>query len=124
METKFIKSIGGFFSRSFQNRKNKKERDASFLQESFNLLQELKKSWALPPKERLDLVDYTNLLHQKAREIKIRKNKPLARDLLLFAKRNCLAGSIPESEIERVHRETDELIERMKAVLQPAKSVE
>lgn len=114
METKFIKTIGNFFSRPLQHRKIKTERDTSLLQESFDLLQELKKSWTLPPKERLDLVDYTNLLHQKAQEIKIRKNKPLARHLLLFAKRNCLAGSIPESEIERVHRETEELIDRIK----------
>jgi len=116
-EIKIIKMIKDFFSRSFHSRKEKKERDASLLQDSYNLLSELKQSWELPQSERLDLVDYTNLLLQKAHEVKIRKNKPLARHLLLFAKRNCLAGSIPDSEIKRVHQETEELLERMKKEL-------
>lgn len=117
METKFIKTIGDFFSRSLQHRKRKRERDASLLQEALGLLQELKQSWEQPQVERLDLVDYTNLLFQKAHEIKIRKNKPLARHLIMFVKRNCLAGSIPDSEMKRVHQETEELLERIKTEL-------
>ena len=117
-EIKFIKMTKDFFSKSFQGRKKKKERDASLIQDSYNLLNELKQSWELPQDERLDLVDYSNLLFQKAREIKIRKNKSLARHMVLFAKRNCLAGSIPDSEIKRVHRETEELLERMKTELE------
>ena len=114
VETKFITSIRDFFLRSFQHRKNKMERDVSLLRESFDLLKELRQSWETSQAKHIDLVDYTNLLLQKAQEIKIRKNKPLARDLLLFAKRNCLAGSIPHTEIKRVQRETEELITRMK----------
>jgi len=117
VETKFIKTIGDFFSRSLQHRKRKIERDASLLQESLSLLQELRQSWELPHTERLDLVDYTNLLLQKANEVKFRKNKPLALHLVSFAKRNCMAGSIPDKEMERVHRETEELIERLKTDL-------
>lgn len=116
-EIKIIKMIKDFFSSFFQSRKKKKERDTSLIQDSYNLLNELRQSWELPQADRLDLVDYTNLLFQKAHEIKIRKNKSLARSLLSFAKRNCMAGSIPDSEIKRVHRETEELLERMKTEL-------
>lgn len=118
VETKIIKTIGDFFSRSIQHRKRKMERDASLLQESFDLLQELRQSWESSQADRIDLVDYTNLLLQKAQGIKIRRNKPIARHLLLFAKRNCLAGSIPHTEIKRVQRETEELIDRIKIDLE------
>jgi hypothetical protein len=114
VEIKFIKTIGDFFSGLFQSKKEKKEQDASLLQESYDLLKELDQTWGAPPAERKDLVDYTNLLLQKAQEIRTRKNKTIARHMRDFAKRNCLAGVIPASELERVHKETEELIELMK----------
>lgn len=111
VETKFIEKIGTFFSRLFQSKKEKKEKDASLLQESYDLLKELDQTWDLPPTERKDLVDYTNLLLQKAQKISSRKNKAIARHIRNFAQRNCLAGVIPTSELERVHKETEELLD-------------
>jgi hypothetical protein len=111
VETKFIKKMSGFFSRLFQSKKEKKEQDASLLREAYDLLKELEQTWDLPPAERKDLVDYTNLLLQKAREIRTRKNKAIFRHIRSFAERNCLAGVIPESELERVHKETEELLD-------------
>jgi hypothetical protein len=117
VEIKFIEKIGGFFSRMFKSKKEKKEQDAAHLQEAFDLLKELEQTWDLPPTERKDLVDYTNLLLQKAQEIRTRKNKVIARNIRRFAQRNCLAGVIPDFEMERVHKETEELLERMQADL-------
>ncbi len=111
-ETKIIKKMGDFFSRLFQSKKEKREQDVTLLQEAYDLLKELKQTWDNPPAERVDLVDYTNLLLQKAQEIRTRKNKAMARELLSFAERNCLAGVIPDSEMERVHQETVELLEK------------
>lgn len=113
VEIKFIKTMGDFFSRLFQSKKEKREQDALLLQESYGLLKELEQGWDAPQAERKDLVDYTNLLLQKAREIRTRKNKAIARHIRRFAQSNCLAGVIPDSELERVHKETGELIERM-----------
>jgi hypothetical protein len=110
-ETRLIKSIGEFFSRLFQSKKEKREKDALLLKESYNLLKELEQTWEAPPAKRIDLVDYTNLLLQKAHEIKLRKNKALARQIRAFAQRNCLTGVIPDSEMERVHQETKELLD-------------
>ena len=109
-ETKLIKKMGDFFSRLFQSKREKKEQDALLLQESYDLLKELEQKWPASADERIDLVDYTNLLLQKAQEIRIRKNKVIARHIRAFAKRNCLAGVIPASELERVHKETEELL--------------
>lgn len=113
-ETRIIKKIADFFSRLFQSRKEKKEKEASLLQKSFDLLNELEQKWSASADERIDLVDYTNLILQNAKEIKTRKNKAIARNIRSFAERNCLAGVIPDSELERVHKETEELIEKMK----------
>lgn len=113
METRIIKKIAGFFSRLFQSREKKKEREASLLQKSYDLLNELEKKWSASADVRIDLVDYTNLLLQNAKEIKTRKNKAIARNIRGFAKRNCLAGVIPITELERVRRETEELIREM-----------
>ena len=110
-ETKLIKKLGEFFSRVFQSKKEKKEQDASLLQEAYYLLKELEQTWNLPPAERKDLVDTTNLLLQKAQEIRTRKNRAITRHIRAFAKRNCLAGVIPTSELERVHKETVELLD-------------
>jgi len=74
-----------------------------------NLLKELEQTWEVPPAKRVDFVDYTNLLLQKAQEIRLRKNRALARQIRAFSQRNCLAGVIPDSEMERVHQETEEL---------------
>ena len=117
VEIKFIEKIGGFFSRIFQSKKEKREQDAAHLQEAYNLLKELEQTWDLPPTERKDLVDYTNLLLQKAQEIRTRKNKVIVRNIRRFAQRNCLAGVIPDFEMERVHKETEELLEKMQADL-------
>lgn len=114
MEIKFIEKIGDFFSRMFQSRKEKRERDASHLQKAYDLLKELEETWDLPLAERRDLVDYTNLLLQNAQEIRMRKNRSIVRDIRVFSKRNCLAGVIPKSELERVHNETLELLGKMK----------
>lgn len=116
-ETRFIKMIGGFFSRLFQSKKEKREQDAVLLKESYDLLKELEETWDLLPAERKDLVDYTNMLLQKVQEIRTRKNKAIARHIRRFAERNCLAGVIPDSEMKRVHKETEELLERMEAEL-------
>jgi len=116
-ETRIIKKIADFFSRLFQSRKEKKEREASLLQKSYDLLNELEQKWSASADERIDLVDYTNLLLQNAKEIKTRKNKAIVRNIRGFAKRNCLAGVIPIPELERVRRETEELIEKMKTDL-------
>jgi len=112
-ETKLVKNIGEFISRLFQSKKEKSERDALLLKESYDLLKELEQTWDAPPPDRKDLVDYTNLLLQKAQEIRSRKNKAIARHIRNFAQRNCLAGVIPDSELERVRKETEELIEKM-----------
>jgi hypothetical protein len=112
-ETRSIKKMADFLSRLFQSRKEKKKREALLLQESYDLLKELEQTWDLPPAERKDLVDYTNFLLQKVRHISSRKNKAIARHIRSFAQRNCLAGVIPTSELERVHKETEELLEKM-----------
>lgn len=112
-ETKLVKKMSEFFSGLFQSKKEKREQDATLLQEAYGLLNELEQTWNLPRTERKDLVDYTNLLLQKAREIRSRKNKAIARHIRAFAQRNCLAGVIPDSEMERVHKETVELLEKM-----------
>jgi len=109
-ETRGIKKIADFFSRLFQSKKEKKEREASLLQKSYDLLKELELKWSASADESIDLIDYTNLLLQNAKEIKTRKNKAIARHIRSFAQRNCLAGVIPTSELERVRRETNELI--------------
>ena len=114
---KFIKNIGEFFTRLFQSKKEKREQDAVLLKEAYGLLEELEQTWDAPPPGRKDLVDYTNLLLQKAREIRLRKNKALARHIHRFAQRNCLAGVIPTSELERVHKETVELLEILRPSL-------
>jgi hypothetical protein len=116
-ETRLVKNISEFFSRLFQSKKEKKENDAALLQESYDLLKELDQTWDLPRAERKDLVDVTNLLLQKVQEIRSRKNKALARQIRTYAQRNCLAGVIPDAEMERVHRETVELLEKLKAGL-------
>jgi len=116
-ETKLVKSIGEFFSRLFQSKKEKKDQDDSLLRDSYNLLKELEQTWYLPPGERKDFVDYTNLLLQKVQDIRLRKNKAMARQIRRFARRNCLAGVIPDSELQRAHKETIELLERMQTEL-------
>ncbi len=88
-----------------------------FLQQSYDLLKELEETWDLPTAERKDFVDYTNLLLQKVQEIRLRKNKAIANKIRRFARRNCLAGVIPDSELERMHKETVELLERMQTTL-------
>ena len=55
-----------------------------------------------------------NLLLQNVQEIRLRKNKALARHIRAFARRNCLAGVIPDAEMERVHKETLELLARLR----------
>jgi hypothetical protein len=117
VEMKFISTMGEFFSRLFQSKKEKREQDAKLLKGSYDLLTEMEKTWNLPLPERKDFVDYTNLLLQKAQDIRTRKNKAIARHMKRFAERNCLAGVIPDSELERVHKETEELIEKMKTAL-------
>jgi hypothetical protein len=112
-ETSLIKKMSDFFSRLFQSNKEKKEQDAILLQESYDLLKELERAWDSPTAERIDLVDYTNLLIQKAHDIRLRKNRAIAHQIKAFAQRNCLAGVIPDSEMERVHKETKELLEMM-----------
>jgi hypothetical protein len=114
VEVKFVKQIGDFFSRLFQSRKEKREQDALLLRESYSLLKEMEQSRDLPPSERKDFVDFTNLLLQNAQAMRMRKNKPIARHIRRFAERNCLAGVIPDSELERLRKETIELIERMR----------
>lgn len=113
-ETRLIKSVSEFFSRLFQSKKEKREQDAALLQGSYDLLKELEQTWGLPRSERKDLVDYTNLLLQNVQEIRLRKNKALARHIRAFARRNCLAGVIPDAEMERVHKETLELLARLR----------
>ena len=56
----------GFFSLLFQSRKQKKELEAFLLQKSSDLLKELEQKWSTSTGERIDLVDYTNLLLQNA----------------------------------------------------------
>lgn len=112
-ETKIIKSLAEFFSRMFQSKKEKREKDAYLLREAYDLLKELERTWDAPPAKRVDLVDTTNFLLQKVQEIKLRKNKTIARQIRAFAQRNCLAGVIPNSEMERVHKETVVLLEKM-----------
>ena len=114
VEVKIIEKIGAFFSRMFQSKKEKREQDELHLKKALDLLKELEETWDLPPAERKDLVDYTNLLIQNAQEIRMRKNKAVVRDIRAFSKRNCLAGVIPKSELERVHTETLELLGKMK----------
>jgi hypothetical protein len=109
VETAAVKKILGFFRRMFQSRREQKE-------------QEMEQSWKVPSAERKDLVDYTNLLFDKANRIKRRENKELAREIRSFAQRNCLAGVIPDSELERVHKETGQLLEKMGSVLKPDKT--
>lgn len=111
VEIKFINKMGDFFSRLFQSKKEKREQDALLLRGAYDLLKELELTWDAPPAERKDLVDYTNLLLQKTKEIRTRKNKAIARHIRRFAERNCLAGVIPDSELKRVHKETEELID-------------
>jgi hypothetical protein len=111
-ETRIFKRMLEFFARLFQSRKEKREKDALLLKESYGLLKELEQTWEAPQEKRIDLVDYTNLLLQKAHEMRLRKNKAIARHIQTFAKRNCLAGVIPDSEMERVHKETAELLEK------------
>ena len=96
----------------FQNKKEKREQDALLLKEAHDLLEELEQTWDAPPAQRIDLVDTTNLLLQKAQEIRSRKNKAIARHIRAFAQKNCLAGVIPDSEMKRVHKETEELLEK------------
>jgi Na+/phosphate symporter len=110
-ETKLIKKLGDFMSRLFQNKKEKKEQEALLLKEAYDLLKELEQTLDAPSAERVDLVDYTNLLLQKAQEIRTRKNRAIVRHIRRFAERNCLAGVIPDSEMERVDKETKELLE-------------
>lgn len=110
-ETKLIKSIGEFFSRLFQSKREKKEQDALLLKESYDLLKELEQTWEVSPAKRIDLVDYTNLLLQKAQGMRLRKSKAIARQIRSFARRNCLAGVIPDPEMERVRKETKELLD-------------
>ncbi len=117
VEIKFIKQMGDFLSRLFQSRKEKQEQDALLLQESYNLLKEMEQSRDLSPSERKDFVDFTNLLLQKTKEIRRRKNRSIGRQIRRFAERNCLAGVIPDSELERVYKETGELLERMQTEL-------
>jgi hypothetical protein len=96
----------------FQSKKEKREKDALLLKESYDLLKELAQEWEAPTGQRIDLVDTTNLLLQKVQEIKSRKNKSIARHIRSYAQRNCLAGVIPDSEMERVKKETVELLEK------------
>ena len=110
-ETRLFKAIGEFFSKLFQSKKEKKEQDALLLKKSYDLLKELEQTWEASPAKRIDLVDYTNLLLQKAHEIRLRKNKAIARQIRSFSQRNCLAGVIPDSEMERVRKETKELLD-------------
>jgi len=114
VETEAVKKILGFFRRMFQSRREQKEQEVKLLQESYDLLKELEQSWKVLSAERKDLVDYTNLLFDKAKRINRRENKELAREMRSFAKRNCLAGVIPDSELERVHKETGQLLEKMR----------
>ena len=122
-ETRLFKSIGEFFSRLFQSKKEKREQDALRLKESYDLLKELEQTWKEPPAKRIDLVDYTNLLLQKTHGMRLRKNKAFARQIRAFAQRNCLAGVIPDSELERVHKETEELLEILGKSLELTPSV-
>ena len=110
-ETKLIKKMSEFFSRLMKSKKEKREQDTLLLKEAHDLLKELEQTWDAPPAERVDLVDYTNLLLQKAQEIRSRKNKAIARHIRAFAQKNCLAGVIPKTELERVHKETVELLD-------------
>lgn len=116
-ETKLVKSIGEFFSRLMQSKKEKRKQDDRLLQESYDMLKELEKMWFMPPAERKDFVDYTNLLLQKAQDVRLHKNKALARQIRRFAHRNCLAGVIPDPELERAHKETVDLLEKMQTAL-------
>ena len=111
-ETRVFKKIAEFFSRLFQSKKEKREKDALLLKESFDLLKELAQAWETPTGQRIDLVDTTNLLLQKTHEIRSRKNKSITRHIRSYAQRNCLAGVIPDSEMERVQKETVELLEK------------
>ena len=111
-ETRLFKKVAEFFSRLFQSKKEKREQDALLLKESYDLLKELVKAWETPTGQRIDLVDTTNLLLQKAHDIKLRKNKSIARHMRAYAQRNCLAGVIPDSEMERVQKETGQLLEK------------
>jgi hypothetical protein len=96
----------------FQSKKEKREKDALLLKESYDLLKELVQAWEAPTGQRIDLVDTTNLLLQKVQEIRSRKNKTIAHHIRSYAQRNCLAGVIPDSEMERVQKETVELLEK------------
>jgi replicative DNA helicase len=111
-ETKLIKKLGDFMSRLFQSKKEKREQDTTLLKEAYDLLKELDQTWDAPPAQRKDLVDTTNLLLQKAQEIRSRKNKAIARHIRAYAQKNCLAGVIPDSEMERVQKETVVLLEK------------
>jgi hypothetical protein len=110
-ETRLFKSVSEFFSRLLQSKKEKREKDAILLRGSYDLLKELEQTWDLPRPQRKDLVDVTNLLLQNAKEMRSRKYKALANQIRDFAQRNCLAGVIPDAELERVHKETEQLLE-------------
>ena len=112
-ETRLIKKMSDFLSRMFQSKKEKREKDTILLKESYELLKELESNLKDPSGQRIDLVDYTNLLLQKAHEMRLRKSKAIARQIRAYSQRNCLAGVIPDSEMERVHKETTELMEMM-----------
>jgi hypothetical protein len=84
--------------------------DISHLHEIHDLLKELESTWTLPSAQTGDLVDYTNLLLERSKSIRGRKNRAFAREVRDFAQRNCYAGALPLSESQRIQKETQDLL--------------
>ena len=112
-DIKIIDSIIHFFSRIFRSKKEKKREDLLLLHEIQDLLKELESTWTSPSTKPRDLVDYTNLLLEKSKSIRRRKNRAFAREVRDFAQRNCYAGALPLSESERIQKETQELLTKI-----------
>lgn len=94
--------------------------DVMLLREAHALLKELESTWTLTSEKTKDLVDYTNLLLEKSANIRLRENKAIAREIRGFARRNCYAGSLPLSESERIHKETQGLLMKIADKLETA----
>jgi hypothetical protein len=120
VEIKIIDQAKQFFSKLFQSKKEKNKEDISLLNEAYDLLMELESTWKSTLEKKWDLVDYSNLLLEKSANVRLRKNKKIAREIRGFAQRNCYAGVLPISESERIQEETQDLISKIKERLETA----
>ena len=117
-ETKIIDIFIGFFKSFFIDKQEKKKEETKLLYEVYEILKALEQTWTVPSTIRRDLVDSTNLLLQKVQTIKNKTNKAMAKEIRDYAKRNCCAGALPESESKRIHEETELLRKNLKEKLE------